>query len=354
VVSLELASTSGQPNPAPPVPGSVLRLHALSQAEPAVTVIDQAAFGDRTLWRNDVRPNVRVAELGTSTDGLAITVAPLKPGGGDTAAGRLAFPAPVYALDAPTPLPVLAVGDLPPVGQIGDPRAPVFGGATAPIRIVGRAYGVPRLGSSAQTRLASAGLVADLEYADRLLPAEPTVGTMQVWLGPDAPADVLARLDAAGLSIASVDSVTDRLGRLRTQGPPVALEFLVLVAGAGMVLALGSFAVWAAVERRLRGRELMALRWQGMPERTARTAALAGYLVFVVVAIAVGAGLAFLLRTVDRSAVFADDWHMLPLPGPDPVTAPLALAAAALLLCGTAIFAGVAVLRTARRNEGGA
>jgi putative ABC transport system permease protein len=351
IVSVELASASGKTSPAPPTPGSMVALHTLRQTGPDATVIDQAAFGDRTLWRNDVRPNVRVADLSTSGDGLRITVAPLLDEGTLSAAARLAFPAPVYALDAPTPLPVVAVGELPPVGEVGDPRAPIFGGAAAPIRIASRAYAVPRLASSANKRGTSAGLLTDLEYADRLLPAEPTVGTMQVWLNGSAPADVVERLGAAGLTVASSESVADRLGGLRTQGPPVALEFLVLVAGAGMLLALGSFAVWAAVERHLRGRELMALRWQGMPESTARAAAFGGYLAFVAVALVVGAGLALALRSVDRSSVFADDWALLPMPGPDKVVAPAALGIAAVLLGATAVAAGLAVLRTARRTQ---
>src|SRR4029450_9728812 len=80
------------------------------------------------------------------------------------------YPAPVFFLDAPTPLPAWVAGELPPIGDIGDSRAAAFGGAVTPIRLAGRSAVLPRLGR---------GLIVDLEYADRLLPGEPTVGALQ-------------------------------------------------------------------------------------------------------------------------------------------------------------------------------
>jgi putative ABC transport system permease protein len=318
----------------PPPEGSTLVLHALTQSGPEIELVPVGGFRDRVRWRNDVEPGARTTILSTVEDGLALRVAAPPADGGST------WPAAVFAYDAPVPLPAVAVGKLPPIGAVGSERAAPFGGAAAPVRVVGRADLLPRLGST--------GLLADLDYADRLLAGEPTVGTMQVWLGRDAPAVILQRLAAAGVTVIATDAVGDRLGSLANHGPPLTLQFLVLAAAAGVLLATGSFAVWMAVDGGPRAVELAALRRHGLSAGTVRAATLGGYLAVVAAVAVVGTALAAVVYALARPAVFADGWSALTPPPPRPSAALLAFGLALGPLAVTAVIGGVAMLRGTR------
>jgi hypothetical protein len=320
----------------PPAAGSTLVLHALAQSGPEVEVVSADGFRDRVRWRNDVEAGVRTPILSTVDEGLAVRFAAAP------AAAAAAWPSAVFAFDAPLPLPALAVGALPQIGDVGRERAAPFGGAMTPVRIVGRADLVPRLGST--------GLLADLDYADRLLPGEPTVGTMQVWLGRDAPGVIRQRLAEAGVTVVATDAVGDRLGSLTHHGPPLTLQFLVLAAAAGVLLATGSFAVWTAVDGKPRAAELAALRRHGLSAGAVRAASIGGYLAVVAAAAGVGATLAALIYAVARPAVFTDGWSALATPPPRPTTALLAFGLAIGPLAVTAVIGGLAMLRGARRS----
>jgi hypothetical protein len=340
----QVAVKPGSPPAYAPGTGSTLQLHALEQTGATVagaTVAGPTVLADLTRWRNDVRAGAWLPELSTTRDGLTLVVSIRDLPGGTVIAPDV-YPAAVFSLDAPTPLPAWAAGELPPIGDIGDSRAAAFGGAVTPVRLAGRSAVLPRLGR---------GLIVDLEYADRLLPGEPTIGVLQVWLAKDTPRDVLDQLAARGLTVVSVDSIADRLGRLAAQGPPVALRFLVLVAAAGVLLAVGSFTVWATVERVPRGAELAALRRQGLRQRAARVAAFGGYLTFVAVGVAVGVLLALPLRTVGALPVFGDDWRVLANPHSDLISLTVAVGSILALLAIAAIAASLGLLRAIRRPQ---
>jgi hypothetical protein len=329
----------GAPAAYAPGAGSMLKLHALEHSAGGPAVASPAELGDLTRWRNDLRSGAWLPQLSTTPDGLTLIVADRQLPG-NTIITPDQYPAAVFSLDAPTPLPAWVAGELPPIGDIGDSRVAAFGGAVTPVRLAGRAAVLPRLGR---------GLIVDLEYADRLLPGEPTVGALQVWLAKGTPRDVVDALATQGLTVVAVDSTSDRLGRLAAQGPPVALRFLMLVAAAGVLLALGSFTVWASVERIPRGAELAALRRQGLRQRATRVAAFGGYLTFVGLGVAVGVLLALPLRTVGALPVFGDDWRVLGNPNPDPVNLTVAVASTLVLLGVAAVGAGLALLRAVRR-----
>jgi hypothetical protein len=332
LVSIGLAGTGA----APPA-GSTLVLHRLAQSGPDTEVVPVDGFTDRVRWRNDVEPGARTPILSTVDDGLAIRLAAAPAGGGS------AWPAAVFVFDAPVPLPTVMVGTPPPFGDVGDERAAPFGAAATPVRVASRAALLPRLGST--------GLLADLDYADRLLPGEPTVGTLQVWLGPDAPAEIRQRLEAAGLTVVAVDAVGDRLASLANHGPPLTLRFLVLAAAAGVLLATGSFAVWASVDGGGRAAELAALRRHGLSAAAVRAAAFGGYLAVVAAAAVVGATLAGFVYALARPAVFADGWSVFAPPPPALTTGLVALGLALGPLAVTAVVGGVAMLRGARRTR---
>jgi hypothetical protein len=327
--------------PKPPMPGSTVLLSGLAQA--ATPVVTMAVFADRTRWRNDVRPNFGFGQLTTRPDGLAIGV-PV-PDEEDPPTALLAATAYVY--DTAVPLPILVTGTIPAIGQLGDNAVAVFGDSPTPVVTVARARLFPRLGDS--------GVVADLTEADRLLPTGSTVGTMEVWAGPNAPADLGDQLAAHGVTVVSADDESTRIDQLAAQGTVVTQRFLLLVGVAGALLALLSFGAWAVAERRLRGRELTALRRQGLPRRTTRTAAVGGYVVLALVGVAAGFGVGIALRTVDSAAVFLDGFTALSDPRPPPSLLLLAAGACAFALVAAAVLAGTGALsRTgpARRRSG--
>ena len=89
----------------------------------------------------------------------------------------------------------------------------------------------------------------------------------EVWLSAAAPADFPDRLTAAGLVVASVDSVAGRAARLARQGPSLAVAALVFGAAIAALLAVAGSAATFVVASRRRLYELAALRALGLRPR---------------------------------------------------------------------------------------
>jgi putative ABC transport system permease protein len=315
LVSLTVTSGADRP-PA----DSVATVHAIGGVSAA------GLFGDRTRWRADVVEGAQIPRITTSPDGLAVTITT------ETLAGGTPLHAGVYVLDATTPVPVVSSGDF-GLNSGGDPRTALTDSTAQPVRIVARAALLPRIGT---------GLLVDLEYADRLA-AIHTTGTMQVWLAAGAPDSLTRQLTDAGLKIVAEQSVADRVDTLAAQGPPAALRFLLLVGFLGVLLALISFAVMAAVEKRTRSAELSALRRQGMRQTAVRRIAVGGYAALIVAAVVVGAVTAAVLTSFFPTAlpVFGDNWQTLPAPGAAGYALP---AAAGLILVLLGILGALSAL----------
>ena len=96
------------------------------------------------------------------------------------------------------------------------------------------------------------------------------------WAGTRPPAST-PPLTSAGLTLLGERGIAGRQSELDARGPATALRFLVIVALVAIAMALLSFAVAAAAERRPRGVELAALRRQGLPARVVRRVGLGGY-----------------------------------------------------------------------------
>jgi hypothetical protein len=176
----------------------------------------------------------------------------------------------------------------------------------------------------------------------------------EVWLGPDAPADAVARLRAAGLDVIGVERLADRLDAAAKRPSAAGVRFLLIVAVLGLFLGAAGLVVAAGVERRGRAEELRALRAQGMRRGPARQAALVGYVGVV--------GVAALLGWAGAAVVWALTGDRLPLvdvpaPGLDLPALPGAVAlgawaagAAALILLAAGLTA--ALLRTMESTTG--
>lgn len=235
------------------------------------------------------------------------------------------------APDVPTPLPVVSTGS--------GPSATSLPGLDAdrPIpQVAGEVDALPRLGGE--------GVVTDLEYLERQTFSVARLTEPQVWLRPDAPADITDRLAERGLVVAGDDTVAQARALLDERAPALAIWYHLLAAAFAVLLGLGGLALMAAVDRRRTTEDMRALRLQGLPGRVVARAALWSYLPVVGAALVTGAVAAVVAWWLAGSylPVFVDDSLVLELPrwpSPSAVALPAILAATAF----TAAAVGVSV-----------
>jgi putative ABC transport system permease protein len=200
-------------------------------------------------------------------------------------------------------------------------------------------------------RLGSRGTLTDLEYL--LREGEPAVATglpSEIWLGPNAPANINQRLTAAGLTVLRTERLSDQLAFLHNRPATAGLRFLLIAALAGLLLGAVGLTVAAGVERRTRSQELRALRIQGLAPRTVIASTLFGYVTIV--------ALASVLGFVAGFAVWHATGAYLPIldsAGPRP-SLPLLPASQAILAgtAGSAILIAIAAMiaiRLTRSSE---
>ncbi|MEV4131359.1 FtsX-like permease family protein [Dactylosporangium sp. NPDC049742] len=270
-------------------PGVEVTVRGLSAGSP---VLGKETLSDRTRWRLSVSPAPPNLIVAPAAAGLLLRVAPIKPGPA-TDPG-------VYPIDTPAPIASIRAKRL--QQRIAGDQRVTYGSASISERIAGSATRLPRIGDQ--------GVLVDLEYADRLGADFGAGESMQVWLAPDAPRDVVQRLEAQGLIVQGEETIDGTAARYASFGPPLTLQFMLLSAIVGVALAIGSATVVAAVERRPRSAELSALRNQGAPARLVQRVAVEGYLILVGASLLTGLLLVVLIRTYigDVLPYFADGW----------------------------------------------
>ncbi|GHJ44851.1 hypothetical protein Cs7R123_21930 [Catellatospora sp. TT07R-123] len=288
--------------------------HRVLQRSPDAVVLDEAGMRAPARWRTEVGAESGVILL-PSPQGLGLVYYPADPRHPDPDIR-------IQASDTALPLPVLVAGP-PSVEQNGTVvRADAFGVLPRPIDIVGTAPVLPGVGGD--------GVMVDLATADRAADTFDNIADLQVWLSPDAPADALDRLRAAGLVTVgelAADELADRGLALRT-GPGA--RFHLGAALLALLLALVAVAMVAAVDSGGRGAQLAALRTQGVAQRAVRAATRTGYALVVAVAALAGSLMAIPV------------WLVRPLPGGPPlaVVLPAVLVPAALALAAVALWVG--------------
>jgi hypothetical protein len=210
------------------------------------------------------------------------------------------------------------------------------------------------LGDGSLTDLRSTIANAKPIAADQL---GTSVLTMQVWLGPAAPADALTRLRAQGLTVLSVTTRTQIAGglerRAQTSGLAGFLAVAVIAAILAIALLIGT-SVAAIGRQRV---EMLALATAGVQRRSVvvgRTvAALLRLSVAGVTALVCGIGTAHLAaRLIPQASGDAAPIPLLPLPVLPAVIAVIvtlipALAVEAIVSSYAARRSEAAVLRTA-------
>lgn len=180
----------------------------------------------------------------------------------------------VFPDTAPERLPMVAAGSLPDV-LLG------YGGTVRlPVERVGTMALVPRHGAQ--------GALVDIEYADMRLNQEGDAPDPEVWLAADAPADIVSRLEASGLTVLSERTADGRWQLHREQAPALALWFLAAAAFTGVAFAAGGLLVTAVLERGHPDEGLAVLRGQGVRGRVLRGAALGGRFALVLTGTVIG------------------------------------------------------------------
>lgn len=292
------------------------------------------ALNDAARWRTGLGPRDLGPIITTNDESLRLSVAQTSQ---DIPLERDDWS---LIADTPTPLPVLTAGWRP--DDTEEARLAPLAGAAVPIDVVRTASLIPRFGGL--------GAIADLEYAERMVPFALAGGTPQVWLSASAPASIVDDLEAAGLTVLSEEALAEHADRFAAEGSAVGVRFRAIVSIVGVLLAAGAILVHMARERPGRAAELTALRAQGID---AKVIAVVGYggpaaVIGVATVIGIGAGLvgALISRFLDPG--FVDGWAVLAPAGMHPL-AVLGSAAVAVVVLGTAVVAtSVALVRRTR------
>ncbi|WP_432988915.1 hypothetical protein [Dactylosporangium sp. CA-233914] len=291
-----------------------LTITELRQEGPAAAVLDAARLGDPRQWRTGVRgPAMQVnARRGALT--LSLPDASWN------------FDDRVFLTSAALPLPAVLAGPAPPAWRLGDPTLDLFGGGPVPVRVAGTAPLLPVLGT--------AGVLVDLDAAQRLAAMGSATGAGQVWLSKSAGPAIEERLREAGLIVLGADSPAARAAGFAARGPAMAERFRLFSAVVGLLAAAAALAVAVAAERRQRAADLRALRHQGLPARVATSAARAGSGAVVLAGALTGLLAAIVARFASGPPLpyFADGWSPPTPPDPLPALPLLATALVSLLL----------------------
>ena len=249
-------------------------------------------FGTAGDWRP------RASQLGNSEDSLSVTERGLQ----DSYASQAGGSAGITHADSPRPLPVLASrgGLTPGAAEQSNLRMSDQTGAAAPFQVVGAPPVLPSV--------LDAGVLVDLSALRAQLPTFDTEASWSIWLSPEAPADALSRLRAAGLVLEAGPTTTGRISELGRQGPALALRLLVVCAIVGSILAVGGTAIAIASTGRRRTFELASLRAVGITRRTLLSASVLEQLLLLGAAMLLGVPAGYLAARWSMSSIpqFAD------------------------------------------------
>jgi putative ABC transport system permease protein len=211
------------------------------------------------------------AHLSTSPAGLTAVV-DLNPDG---------VPVEVAPDDVPRFLPTVLPTTAAAFGWTPGSPPPIVGldGGTLSGLAVGQVPALPGIGTNAE--------LVDLEMAQRLLAGPFAYATTEVWLSSSAPADIVSRLRASGISVVGVDSVKARERASIHSGVNLAYTLFLIAGIAAAILAIGTASFAMSASARARDAELAAMRAIGIPPQSLRRSVEAEQ------ALALGAGVLF-------------------------------------------------------------
>ncbi|GAA4517340.1 FtsX-like permease family protein [Nonomuraea ferruginea] len=217
------------------------------------------------------------------------------------------------------------------VGEVGAKAVPGLDNAFA--------YRVrPAVTAAAAPGITGAGVLMDLEQADRIAYGVDEKAQFQVWTRQSGTAALEAALAREGLTVVSTVRAADLEAGYAAEGPGLALMLLLVSALAAAVLALGRTVLALHTAARRRGYELAALEAAGAKAPALRLSLLLEQAITVVTGTLAGlvAGLVAAEAALGRIPQFAEPVVTPPLPH-EVAAAPVALvtgaALAATLLC---------------------
>ena len=178
---------------------------------------------ESTAWRAALGSDTVGPLLTQSSDGLDISM-PRQLYGGLLVSSRI-FPA-----NIPAALPAVFAGSrfYGTFGGVVD-TAP-FGDEKVPVNYVRQLPTIPRLGAF--------GSMVDLEYATTANGFTDAFATAEVWLAPNTPASMVARLKSAGLTVATDETTSAAVASYRSDSSEAARRYALLGAGLGLALAV--------------------------------------------------------------------------------------------------------------------
>jgi hypothetical protein len=202
----------------------------------------QAGLTDARRWDNPSGG----AQLRAQAQGLRARVS-LDPDAG---------PVTLAPADVPDQLPAVVTPDS-SIGSESGLLLAGLDGSTIKGRAVGQVSALPRLGNGAS--------LVDLAMAERVVTGPFVNDTTEVWVAGDAPATLVPRLAARGVTVMNVDSVSARESASSHGGTELAYTLFFISAIAAAALAIGATAFAVAAGARRREGELAALRAIGIP-----------------------------------------------------------------------------------------
>jgi putative ABC transport system permease protein len=213
---------------------------------------------------HDWRASASGAVVSAGPNGIALTV-PVTTLYSYTSSALSSAPPMVAPADHPAELPVVATSAIEELNgsSLGGTPIPVQGLDGTTLNVV------PRITASALPSVGGDAVMVDLNLLERS-EVNATTGdvTDEVWLGPAAPPDSLARLQAAGLHIDSVQRASTLVRQMQQSGPALADDFLLLATIIALIAgALSTLSMLGATARQ-RATELTALEVSGVRRPT--------------------------------------------------------------------------------------
>jgi putative ABC transport system permease protein len=190
--------------------------------------------------------------------------------------------------DRPAALPGAVTSTVQLLNGGATPHAPVpsqgLDGTTLNVNPVVTASALPRVGANA--------VMVDLDLLSRFQENPTTPYTSdEVWLGPAAPRDSLARLQAEGLRVDSVQTASAAIRQVDRSGPALADDFLLVATIVALVAAAASILGALGATTRQRATELTALEIGGIRRRVlARSLAIESLVLVATALFGIGAG----------------------------------------------------------------
>jgi putative ABC transport system permease protein len=244
--------------------------------------------------------------------GFTLTATPAAIAADGDATGAITSPM-VAPADHPQTLPGVATTELESLnaGTAGPVVTQGLDGNTINVRPAASATALPRVGGDAV--MVNLGFLAAAQVG-------PTIpgATDEVWLGPRAPHDVMARLRAAGLRPTGELSSASVFSQLERSGPAFADDFLLVATIAALLVAAASTLGTLGTTTRERAAELTSLEVAGVPRPVlARSLGLESAILILTALCGAGAGVVAALLAVPSlpeltSATFAPLQYGLP------------------------------------------